>query len=100
MPDYVMYSLKILPADIECKRNYEDFTKLRSALERVYPGIPLPYLQKTSWLSETNADFIKKQKVMLEFFLAEIIYNKELRNSRIFEDFRTLKEHKKMKRKF
>jgi len=67
---------------------------------KVYPGIKLPYLEKNSWLSETNADFIKKQKVMLEFFLNDIALNPDLKNSRIFEDFLTLREHKKIKRKF
>ena len=100
MPDYVMYTLRVLPGDFECKRNYEDFTKLRSTLEKIYPGMHLPYLEKNSWLSETNADFIRKQKVMLEFFVADLLHNPEIRNSRIIEDFLTFKEHKRIKRKF
>ena len=37
---------------------------------------------------------------MLEFFLNDIALNPDLKNSRIFEDFLTLREHKKIKRKF
>lgn len=37
---------------------------------------------------------------MLEFFINDLIKNPEIRNSRIFEDFLTLKDHKAIKRKF
>lgn len=37
---------------------------------------------------------------MFEFFINDLIKNPEIRNSRIFEDFLTLKEHKAIKRKF
>jgi hypothetical protein len=37
---------------------------------------------------------------MLEFFVNDLIKNPEIRNSRIFEDFLTLKEHKEVKRQF
>lgn len=37
---------------------------------------------------------------MLEFFLRDVLRNKELRNSRVIEDFISLKDHKAMKRKF
>lgn len=39
-----MYHLKVTPANIICKRNMEDFQKLRKNLECFYPGIRLPYL--------------------------------------------------------
>jgi len=37
---------------------------------------------------------------MLEFFLNDLIRNPEIRNSKILEDFLTLTDHKKIKRKF
>jgi hypothetical protein len=50
-----MFHLKVLPANIVCKRNLEDFQKLRRNLEGVYPGVRLPYLEKLGWLdSETS----------------------------------------------
>lgn len=69
-----MYFLTVKPIGLVCKRNYEDFTKLRAALEKVYPGVQLPYLEKNSWF-ETNLENIKKQKAMLEFFLHDLIQN-------------------------
>lgn len=73
--------------------------RLKDALAKFYPGVQLPYLEKNSWF-ETNLENIKKQKNMLEFFLSDLLRNPEIRNSRIFEDFLTLKEHKAIKRKF
>jgi hypothetical protein len=60
-----MYNIKIMPLGIECKRNYEDFTKLRDNLKKFFPGMCLPYLDEVSWLSTTNNDFINNQKKML-----------------------------------
>ncbi len=82
--------MNVKPLNIVCKRNYEDFTKLKSALQKFYPGMQLPWLEKNSWF-ETSAENIKKQKVMMEFFIHDLIKNPEVRNSRIFEDFLTLK---------
>lgn len=65
MPDYAMYHIKIIPLDILIKRNYEDFSKLRLTLQKLFPGIKLAYLESNSWFSKTNADFISNQKVML-----------------------------------
>ena len=62
MPDYVMYFINLHPLNIVCKRNYEDFTKLKATLTEIYPGIRLAYLEKNSWFSSTNIEFIKKQK--------------------------------------
>lgn len=79
-----MFHLKIEPTHIVCKRNFEDFEKLKKNLEAVYPGIRLPYLDKAGWLeSETSNDYIQKQKKYLEYFLEDILSHKELRNSRI-----------------
>ena len=86
-----MYDVKTLPNQFEVKRNYEDFIKLRNSLASVYPGVQLPFLEKAGWLSETQPEVIRKQKATLEFFLNDIISNKNLRNSRIFEDFITIK---------
>ena len=36
---------------------------------------------------------------MLELFMADILNHEELRNSRVVEDFLTITDHKKMKRK-
>jgi midasin (ATPase involved in ribosome maturation) len=100
MPDYVMYFINLHPLNIVCKRNYEDFTKLKATLAEIYPGIRLAYLEKNSWFSSTNIEFIKKQKTMLAFFINDLIKNNEIRNSRVFEEFVTLQEHKQIKRKF
>lgn len=37
---------------------------------------------------------------MLEYFMIDVLLNVELRNSRITEEFLSLQDHKKMKRKF
>ena len=95
-----MYHVKIKPSGLVCKRNYEDFSKLKTSLTKMYPGIQLPYLEKDSWISDTSAEFANKQSQMLEFFIRDILANKELRNSRIVEDFLTFPDHKKIKRKF
>lgn len=100
MPDYVMYSIRIIPSNTLVKRNYEDFSRLRQALADFYPGYKLAYLEKNSWFSSTSLDNIKKQKTMLELFINDLLKNCEIRNSRILEDFLTLPEHKRMKRKF
>lgn len=94
-----MYHMTVRPLNIVCKRNYEDFTKLKAILQKFYPGFQLPWLEKNSWF-QTNTENIKKQKAMLEFFVNDLIKNPEIRNSRIFEDFLTLKQHKEIKRQF
>ena len=45
-----MYHLEVTPANIVCKRNFEDFEKLQTHLQNVYPGVRLPYLEKKGWL--------------------------------------------------
>lgn len=98
--DYAMYYMKVSPLGIECKRNYEDFSRLKKNLEKFFPGVHLPYLDDNSWLNNTNVDFINNQKKMIEFFVRDLLRNKEIRNSRVMEDFLLLKDHKPMKRKF
>lgn len=44
LPDYVMYHLEVSPLNKICKRNYEDFTRLRAELTKMYPGVKIPYL--------------------------------------------------------
>jgi hypothetical protein len=61
-----MYNVKIIPLEIECKRNYEDFEKLKKTLAKFFPGFCLPFLEQKSWLSnKINIDFINNQKKML-----------------------------------
>lgn len=100
MPDYVMYHLEVHPLGVVCKRNYDDFLKLKNILSAMYPGLKLSYLESNSWFNTTSIEFIKRQKQMLEYFINDLIRNKEIRNSRFFEEFLTLTEHKQMKRKF
>ena len=75
-PDYAMYNIKIIPLGIEIKRNYDDFSKLKTNLAKFFPGIHLPYLHDNSWFSSTNTDFIDNQIKMLEFFLRDLLRNK------------------------
>ncbi len=98
--DYAMYQMKISPLGLDCKRNYDDFSKLKTNLQKFFPGHHLPYLDDNSWFGGTNEEFINNQKRMLEFFLRDLIRNKELRNSRVLEEFLMIKDHKPMKRKF
>lgn len=100
MPDYVMYSIRVQPINVVIQRNYEDFSRLRAVLADFYPGTKLAYLEATSWFGATSPEQIKRQKMMLEYFLNDLLRNKEVRNSRFLEDFLTLPEHKKIKRKF
>lgn len=95
-----MYHIKVVPINLTIKRNYEDFIKLRDNLTKFFPGYQIPYLAPNSWFSATSIDFIKDQKKMLEFFLRDLIRSKQIRNSRVFEDFLTLEDHKAIKRKF
>ena len=44
MPDYTMYHVKITPLNINLKRNYEDFERLKNTLKKLFPGIKLAYL--------------------------------------------------------
>ena len=66
----------------------------------MFPGIKLAYLESNRWFSATDEAFINDQKVMLEFFLNDLLKNPEIRNSKILEDFLTLLDHKTIKRKF
>ena len=52
--DYVMYSMTVRPLNIVCKRTYEDFTKLKTTLQKFYPGVQLSWLEKNGWF-ETSA---------------------------------------------
>lgn len=44
--DYIMYKLQVEPTSKVINRNYEDFSKLRNTLNKMYPVIQLPFLQK------------------------------------------------------
>ena len=82
--DYPMFHIKVMPSAVKCKRNLEDFVKLKGNLEAVYPGVRLPHIEKAGWLeSETDPDYISRQKKYLTFFLNDVIAHPELRNSRI-----------------
>ena len=59
--DYIMYNAKVLPSDKIIKRNYQDFLKLRNTLNKLYPGIQLPYLEKEGWISTTSEEYAQKQ---------------------------------------
>lgn len=60
----------------------------------------LAYLEDGSWFNGTDSTFIEKQKKMIEMFMRDLLRNKEVRNSRVMEDFLTLEDHKSIKRKF
>lgn len=75
-----MFNLKVFPSETICKRNYEDFNKFKQALEKFYPGVQLPYLEKDKG---TNNEHANKQAQMLEYFMTDVLSNTELRNSRI-----------------
>jgi hypothetical protein len=60
----------------------------------------LAYLEGNSWFGATGPEQTKRQKVMLEYFLNDLLRNKEVCNSRFIEDFLTLNDHKRIKRKF
>ena len=60
----------------------------------------LAYLEDGSWFSGTDPEFIEKQKKMIEMFMRDLLRNKEVRNSRVMEDFFKLQSHKAIKRKF
>lgn len=49
-----MYNMHVSPMGIICKRNYEDFTKLKATLEKFYPGTQMPYLEKEGWRADTS----------------------------------------------
>ena len=83
LPSYVLYTLNTKPLNIEVKRKYTYFEKLRSVLAKFYPGIRLPYLDKSAWISETSADLIKSQKQTIQGFLNDLLLCKELKNCRI-----------------
>ena len=69
-----MFLLKVTPNCVTCKRNFEDFAKLKRTLEGAYPGLRLPYLEKPGiFESELNPDYIAKQKKYLEYFLEDVI---------------------------
>lgn len=51
-------------------------------------------------MSSTSKEYAQRQGEMLELFLSDILSHKELKNSRILEDFLTINEHKMIKRKF
>ncbi len=95
-----MYHVELQPLNIVCKRNYDDFKRLHDTLAKFYPGSKLPYLESNSWLSETNIEFIKKQKICLEYFLNELIRHESFRDSFVLYQFLTVTDHKSIKRKF
>jgi hypothetical protein len=69
LPDYVIYHIVVLPAKLVCKRTYDEFLDLRKNLEKMFPCIKIPYLDSSSWFSESDIALIKKNKVSLELFL-------------------------------
>ena len=52
--NYAMYHMKVVPLGIECKRNYDDFYKLKDNLKKFFPGHHIPYLEPNSWFSATS----------------------------------------------
>lgn len=74
--------------------------KLRTYLEKFYPGFRLPYLSKSAWFQETDPNNIAQQKFMITHFMNDLLMNREIRNCRIVEEFLTLKDYKGLKVKF
>lgn len=99
LPDYAMYCVKVLPSNIICKRTYDDFVKLRANLEKLHPVLKIPYLESSSWLSESDIVLINKNKSHLEFFLRGIIEHPDLSRSPLFRAFLTIEDHKSMKKR-
>jgi hypothetical protein len=99
LPDYAMYCVKVLPTNIVCKRTYDDFVRLRTNLEKLHPVLKIPYLESSSWLSESDIVLINKNKSHLEFFLRGIIEHPDLSKSPIFRAFLTIEDHKTIKKR-
>jgi hypothetical protein len=43
---------------LHISKNGNDFTKLRSALEKFYPGMQFPYLEKNTFFSKVIAKIV------------------------------------------
>lgn len=76
VPDYVLYHVFTRGINVEVKRKYDHFQRLRTILAKLYPCCRLPYLEKNTWLSETDIEFIKKQKSMLQSFMNDLLMNR------------------------
>ena len=51
VPDYVNYHVFTKVLNVEVKRKYDHFQRLRGVLGKFYPGQRLPFLEKNTWLS-------------------------------------------------
>ena len=76
LPSYVLYTIVTKPLNVEVKRKYTYFEKLRHVLSKFYPGIRMPYLERAAWLSETNVDLISNQKQVIKRFMNDLLLNR------------------------
>jgi hypothetical protein len=98
VPDYVLYHVLTKGINVQVKRKYNHFLRLRNMLVKFYPGHRVSFLEKNPWINDKDTEFIAKQKVMIELFMNDLLMNPEFRNCRIVEEFLTL-DYKKLKAK-
>lgn len=48
--DYTLYHIQFSPCNHVIQRKFNDFRKLRTILQKIYPHIRLPYLEPEGWL--------------------------------------------------
>jgi len=90
LPDYAIYHILVIPGNHLCKRTYDEFLDLRKNLTKLFPCVKIPYLDSSSWFSESDIALINKNKINLELFINELIRHPTLAKAEIVCDFLTI----------
>lgn len=98
LPDYAIYHIEVTPANILCKRTYDDFLELKKILEKLYPGCKIPVIDSASWFSESDISLINTNKITLEQFLNDLLDHPTLSKTEVFRDFLQITDQKKMEK--
>ena len=52
--DYTVYHIQFNPGNHVIQRKFNDFRKLRTIIQKIYPHIRLPYLEPEGWLVNSS----------------------------------------------
>lgn len=65
-------------------RRYNDFLWLKTTMERMHPGLPVPPIAKKGQYRRYDDKYLNKRRMILEMFLNKLVQIPEIKADQIF----------------
>ena len=72
---------------MKVERRYSDFLWLKTTLELLHPGLPVPPIAKKGGYRRYDDKHLQKRLMILEMFLNKLVQIPELKGDQILENF-------------